>query len=357
MEETNTQAVDPTKKAAYKRSRILAAVAMYSAAILAVLCLIGIVVSVLLLNFGAQSKAKNDILYILTGTFAGGAVLMSLCTYLFSKLMHAIAARELDLRERLDSEESFFVGEGTLMTFGENGLTLHSEAVGNSEPVLVPYHETRYISICTRRRAQEKGSWCVAIEIPVKYLARNIEGKEHEKVLVQADGKERLYQALKKHNLTLLGEERQEGKENKKFIPVQKFTLPNRKKRRNALIMLALGGVLAGGSVPLALFVSAPIGALAGAVGLLLLLRAIMAFLKAKAVFGVYQEGVFWRESSGKESLFLKWGDIEKVLFGEQNGYPVVTFYCSYGRYAIPAVEGAYECIEKLQKEKCGREV
>ena len=78
--------------------------------------------------------------------------------------------------------------------------------------------------------------------------------------------------------------------------------------------------------------------------------------ISPKAVFGVYEEGIYWRESNGRESLFLKWEDIENVAFEEKSGFPVITFKCSYGRYAIPAVKGAYECIKELKEEKCVQE-
>ena len=353
MKEQKTQVLDEKRKGTLKRVRIFYAVLTYAAAILAVLCLIGIIVSVLMLNIGERDERAELILYILSGAFAGGAALMALCTYLLAKLMSLASVKELDFRERLDSEESFFVGEGTLLTFGDKGLTLHGEAEGKNKPVFVPYSDTRYISICTRRRPKEKGSWCVAIEIPVKYLSKSGEEKADEKVLVQADAKDRLYKALEKHNLTLLGEERTEQKGNKKFTPVRRFSLPNKKKRRNAVIMLVIGALFVGAAVPLGLFGYAPVGALAGAAGLVVAVRGILALCKAKAVFGVYEEGIFWRESSGTESLFLKWADIESVTVGEQNGFPVLTFYCDYGRYAIPAVEGAYDCIKGFKEEKC----
>ena len=353
MKEQKTQVLNEKQKGKFRRVRIFYAVLTYAAAILAVLCLIGIVVSVLMLNIGERDERAELILYILSGSFAGGAALMALCTYLFAKLMSAASFKELDCRERLDSEESFFVGEGTLLTFGEKGLTLHGEVEGKNKPVFVPYAETRYISICTRRRPKEKGSWCVAIEIPVKYLSKSGEEKADEKVLVQADAKDRLYKALEQHGLTLLGEERTNDNANKKFTPVKRFSLPNKKKRRNAIIMLVLGALFVGAAIPLGIFGYAPVGALAGAAGLVVVARGIMALCKAKAVFGVYEEGIFWRESSGTESLFLKWEDIENVTIGEQNGFPVLTFYCDYGRYAIPAVEGAYESIKSLKEEKC----
>ena len=352
MKEPKTETLNEGKKAALRRVRIFAAVLTYVAAALAIGCLYGIVVSVLMLNFGESSDYKNLVLYILTGSFTGGAALFALLTYLFSKLMSRAAERELDYRERLDGEESFFVGEGTLLTFGEKGVTLHGETEGR-EPIFVPYEDTRYISICTRRRPREKGSWCVAIEMPVKYIAKKGEEKTNDKVLVQADAKDRLYKTLEKHGLALIGEERKEEAQNKKFTLNRKFSLPNGKKRRTAIIMLVAGVLSAGASVPVGLFVSASIGALIGALGCVLLFRGIWGFVRAKATFGLYEEGIFWRESSGTESLFLKWEDIESVDIEERNGYPVLMFRCSYGRYAIPAVAGAYESIEELKKEKC----
>ena len=356
MKEQNTQIPSEQQRDQQKRLRIFYTVLMYAASILAVACLIGILVSVLMLNFGSRSAHKDLVLYILSGSFAGGAAVMALCTFLFTKLINSASQKELDIRERLDSEESFFVGDGTLLTFSDTGLTLHGEVEGQNKPVFIPYHEARFISICTRRRPQEKGEWCVAIEIPLRYLTKNETEKPDEKVLVQADAKDRLYKALEKYHLTLFGEERKADAENKKFTPVQKFSLPNKSKRNKALMILAIGILLIGGGVLLGIFVNPAVGALAGAVGLVVLMRSILAFLKAKAVFGVYQEGIFWRESSGNERLFLKWEDIESVSFGEKNGYPVLTFFCDYGRYAIPAVEGAYECIKGLREEKCTKE-
>ena len=353
MQEQTIQILDEEQKAPLRRKRIFYSVLMYGASILAVLCLLGVLVSVMILNFSAHNASKELLLYSLAGAFVGGAALMALCTYLMSRLISAVSLKELDLRERLDDEESFFVGEGTLLTFGETGLTLHGEQEGTAQPAFIPYHDTRYISICTRRRAREKGSWCVAIEIPVHYITKNTDCSADEKVLVQADSKERLYRALEKHGLTLLGEERKENAENKKFTPVQKFTLPNRAKRKRALFFLLIGILLVGGCAPLGIYANPAIGALVGAVGLVICLRSTLSLIKAKAVFGVYQEGIFWRESNGVESLFLKWEDIEKVELGEQKGYPIVTFYCDYGKYAIPAVDGAFECINRLKEEKC----
>lgn len=346
----NTE-LNPNKKFALRRARVFTGVLTYAVAILALLCLIGIIVTVLMLNFGERTESEESLLYVLSGAFAGGAAFMALLTFLFSKSTSKIAAKELDYRERLDGEESFFVGEGTLLTFGESGFVLHGEKEGEYPEIFVPYQETRFISVCTRLRPKEKGSWCVAIEIPAKYLSKKNEGNKGEKLLVQADAKERLYAALENHGIPLLGEERTVAQGNTKFTLVKKFYLPNRKKRQTAIISLAVGAVLLAGSVVLGILVNASAGALLGAAALIVFVRALISFFKARAVFGVYEEGIYWSESSGTEKLFLKWEDIEGIYPEEQGGLPVLVFKCAYGRYALPAVEGAYDCIMELQKE------
>ncbi len=351
--EVSDERKNERKKKALKTTRVFYSAVTYIAAVLAIACLIGIVVAVFMLNFGARSVEKDNLLYILSGSFAGGAALAALLTYLFSKLTTAAAARELDFRERLDGEESFFVGEGTLLTFGEKGITLHGEQDGNGKTVFVPYEETRYISVCTRRRPREKGSWCVGIEIPVKYLSKK-ENDGGDKVLVQADAKERLYCAIEKHGLTLLGEQpNADRKTNVKFTPVKRFLLPNRNKRKSCLINLIIAAVCLGGGIALGILYSVSVGALLGAVGIVLGLRAGFSFFRAKAVFGVYREGVYWRESGGTESLFVKWDDIKKFDREEKNGYPVIILRCAYGSYSLPAASGAYECMKETEKQRC----
>ncbi|MDE7372520.1 MAG: hypothetical protein K2N18_00495 [Clostridia bacterium] len=110
MKDTKTE-LDPNKKYALRRIRIFLSVLTYATAILALLCLVGIIVCVLMLNFGERTKNEELILYILSGSFAGGAALMALFTYLFSKCTGKASERDLDYRERLDGAESFFVGD------------------------------------------------------------------------------------------------------------------------------------------------------------------------------------------------------------------------------------------------------
>ena len=125
-------------KAAHRRTRVFVAVLVYACAFLAIGCLIGIIVAVMILNFG-KSANRETLSYILLGSFAGGAAIFGLAAFFLSKALTAAAARELDFRERCDGEESFFVGEGTLMTFEAEGVRLHDERGSKHEPVRVPY--------------------------------------------------------------------------------------------------------------------------------------------------------------------------------------------------------------------------
>lgn len=339
-------------KAARKRTRILVAVLVYACAFLAIGCLIGIIVAVMILNFG-KSENHETLSYILVCSFAGGAAVFGLAAFFLSRALTAAAARELDFRERCDGEESFFVGEGTLMTFEAEGVRLHDERGSEHEPIRVPYSEMRFISVCTRKKAQEKGDWCVAVEIPLKYLAKKGAKKTGEPVLVQADAKPRLYQTLEKHGLALLGEQppAEKVKTNCKFKPVKNFSLPNRAKRRRALVFIVISALLIVAAVPVGIFYSVSICSVLAAAGLLLGGKSVYSCIRAKAVFGVYLEGFFWQESSGSERLFLKWQDVESVTRIEHKGFPLIEFRCSYGKYTVPCAEGAYELVDRVRGE------
>ncbi len=347
--------VNGKRKNSLKRTRIFCGVLVYICAVLAIGCLIGIVVAVMMLNFGARTTARDTLCYILLGAFVGGAALSALCAYLLSKLLTAASVRELDFRERVDSEESFFAGEGTFLTFEEKGIRLHDEVGETHEAVCVPYAEMKFISVCTRKKPAERGEWCVAVEIPVRYLAKKGAKPENGPVLIQVDAKDRLYRAIEKHGQKLRGELPPEEKpDGKKFVPLKNFYLPNRKKRKRALIGICISAALLVGAIPIGIFASLSVCALLAAAGLFLGGRSIWSYLRAKAVLGVYGEGIYWRESSGQERLFLKWGDIVGVAQFERKGFPLIEFHCEYGNYTVPAAEGAMELIGKVRKESCG---
>ena len=332
--------------------KALSAVA-FVVAILAVLCVIGALVSVFVMEFGTEDEAKKILCTILACSFVGGAVAFALLAYLFTKVSQNALLQELDYRERCDSENSFFIGDGTLATFQEDHLLIHAEE-GDKETVSVPYSEMRFFSVCTRHAPREKGEWSVVIEIPAHYLAKKGQSKPNDPpALVQTDAKERLSRCLQAHGLTLLGEERREGK-SEKFTPKRKFIFPDRAARKRSLLFAAVGLVLVGGGIGLA-FWQIMIGTLLAVFGVFVITRALTGFRAAKSMLVFYEEGVYWREKRSREnSAFLKWEEIDTVSQTEKEGVALLKLQCAYGAYHFPYAEGMLEYIREAKPEKCG---
>ncbi|MDE6677288.1 MAG: hypothetical protein K2K12_06235, partial [Clostridia bacterium] len=207
----------------FARRRKAGSISSLAFGVLAVLCLLGAIVCIVLTEIGERSKETETLLYILSGSFAGGAALFAAATVLISKIAHSVYQTELDFRERCDSENSFFVGEGTLATFEKDGLRIHAES-GKGEAIKVPYSEIRFFSVCTRHLPREKGEWSVVIEVPAKYLAKAGESVEDGPALIQADAKERLYRCIENFGLTMIG-----GRENtEKRKRARSFLFSNR---------------------------------------------------------------------------------------------------------------------------------
>lgn len=344
------------KKASLKRARIARNVVIYTFAILAVLCLIGLLVAVIMLNVGERAAPKDLILYILTGSFAGGGVVFAFAAVGISRLAAAALLREYDFRERCDGEDSFFVGDGTLATFKKDYLLIHDETDEKREKIRVPYAEMRFFSVCTRTKPREKGEWGVVLEIPVHYLAK--EGKAEKNAppaLVQTDGKERLYRCLEKFGLVLLGEQAPRGElpSGQKFTPMKKFRLPNARKRRRSAIFLALGVLLVVGGVLTGVFWQVTIGAVLGVFGIVFTVRSAWAFVRAQAALSVYKEGLYWQDSARTECKFLKWEEIVKITPEVKDDMPLFKVSCIYGDYHFPAVMGAREFLLENFAEKC----
>lgn len=344
------------RKAAYRRKSVFLRAATIALGALAIGCLIGLIVVVIMLNL---KKDGLITLYILTGSFTGGALLLACAALGVSRLMERAHLRELDFRERCDSQDSFFVGEGTLATFGESGIVIHDETDGKKEKIDVPYAEMRFFSVCTRKSPREDGKWSVVLEIPLKYLAKEGKAKKNDPpALVETDGKERLYLCLEKYGRELLGEAPPRGEQKrakgKTFKPVKKFYLPNRAKRKRALAVAALGGALLVAGVLVAVFWQITLGAVLGAVGVLIGGKALFSFLRAKAVFAVYREGIYYSDSAGSERRFLKGEEIGRFSEEEKDGIPLLKACCLYGDYTFPMAKGAREALEEVFPEKCG---
>ncbi len=316
--------------------------------VIALVAMAGLVVCLIMLGLGNEHMF---LLGILAGGFAGGALLCGLLGYLLVRKGEALHRLERDALERADGEESFFIGEDTMVTFGEEGISIH-----NSErAIAVPYGELRFLSVCTRRKPREKGEWSVLIETPASYVVKKAK-KGEPPVLIQAEGKERLYRALEKHSLVLLGEKEAQKAQNgaQKFTRMQKYDLPDRAKRKRALWFLLLGVLLTGGGVGLMFYMSA-IGAPVIVVGGYIILRAIASYQRGKRVFAVYREGLYLAELSSRDSFFLKWEEVEEIVPAEAEKQKILRANCLYGAYDLPRPDGAYEYLKAHFPEKCGK--
>lgn len=316
-------------------------------AVLAILLALGVFITVIVFEFKAPA---GNLPYILVGAFAGGAILLALSAFGMNALARRHRLCELDFRERCDGEESFFVGDGTLATFGEHGIVIHGETPGREE-IRVPYSEMRFFSVCTRRAPRERGEWSVVFEIPARYLAKPGQAKPGDPpALVQTDAKDRLGATLARHGLTCIGEVRTE--KTGKFPVVRKFYLPNREKRKRAFLTLCLSFALCVGGVFAGVFWQITAGALLGALGVVLAGRSLFAYVRAKGLLGYCEEGLYWRDIGRADSVFLKWEEIESVALEPNNGAAVYRVQCAYGAYHFPAVAGSYEFLKERQPEK-----
>ena len=333
------------KQSAMRRGCIFVTVLFFFFAAVAILSLIGLLVSVMV--FELKGLSSSPLFPILAGSFAGGALLCALGAFGLSKLSAALSSRQKDFAERCDSEESFFVGDNVLATFSEDALCIHGQ--GGGQVIWVPYAQMRILSVCTSRAPREKGEWSVVFESPARYLAKKPE-KDAPPALVQADAKERLYRAIEKHGLTLLGEKPPRGQKapRQKFVRRERFVLPDRQRRRRALIGIVAGGVIVAGGIVAAIFWHTFIGSLAVAVGVVLVMRSTMSFVRARAALSLYREGILWKNTPKNDSFFLKWEEIEAVTRTEQEGAPVLLLKCMYGEYPVPELDGSAEAVEKM---------
>lgn len=328
--------------------------------ILAFSGMIGGAVLLVILGVGAQGEDRDFLFAAISAGLIGGAIAFGGAAFALFSASSRAEKGEKDCAERLDSEDSFFVGDGTLATFTADSLRLHAEAPQKGSKVIrVPYSEMRFFSVCTRRAPKEKGEWSVVFEIPVKYLAKQGKADKGEApALIQTDGKERLYTCLEKFGLELLGEAPPRGETVKaeKFALRKKFVIPDKRKRKTAAIIAAIGLVAAVAGVVIGVKISSAVGSVLAVFGLFFAGKFTYNFFRAKSSLSVYREGLFWCEENRAESVFLKWEEIVKISAEQKDGLDFVRTECVYGAFRFPDAGGASEYIKEIYPEKCGAE-
>lgn len=345
------------KARALKRLAKVYNVCLLTLAIVAVACLIGVLVVVIMLEMGDPTPETTQLYYILTGSFAGGAVLFAAGSLLFGKLSQEATLTHLDFAERCQGEACFFVGDGTLAEFSDDALLIRSETDTAKEKIRIPYKDIKFHSVCTRTGPQERGKWSVVLEVPARYVMKR---GDSPRALIETDGKERLYRTLEERGLTLLGEQPPRGGErrkNVKFTARAQFLLPDAQRRRRSLIFAGVGVVLIVAGALIAVFWKEfmLVGVILGVFGLFFAIRSLFAFAKAKGVLGIYDEGIYWRESGRAETdrFFLKWSELVRIKPETVEGKHYLAAECAYGSYHIPEAEGAYDYLKDFRPELC----
>lgn len=343
--------------------------------VLSVACVVGFLFTVIMLGLG-----KGDVLImgLLTAGFIVFAAIFAACAYPCYLQSDRYAVLEIDALEREDDVNSFFVGEGTLATFRQEDLFLHGgqadkdaeeDADGDFEPVkkkrdlAIPYYDIKFFSVCTRRAPKEGGRWSVVMQIPARYFNKGAV-RDAQPLLVQVEGKPRLYRRLDELGIELSGEPVPKGvkeenaepqkakKEENKYTRLQKFVLPDQKRKNKALILVAFGILfLIGGTIAVA-FKEISVGSVILLLGVYIVVRALIAFFRARALFFLYQEGVFYSEPTGVDSVFLKWEEFSSIKPVVRDGKDRMRAQCPYGAYDFPMFEGTLKAIYALHPEK-----
>lgn len=311
---------------------------------IALLAMAGMIIT--LVMFGLWEE-KLMLLGILSAGFLGVAASFGIFGFLAIQRSVFFRERELDALERADSEDSFFVGDGVLATFAEKQLFIRGSV--ERHEIGIPYEKVRVFSLCSRRKPREKGQWSVLIEVPAEYVSKK--AKNEPPVLIQTDGKERLYRSLQKRGLTLLGEQPKAQRTDRRYSYVKSFSLPDPAKRKRALLFLLLGAAITAAGVGVC-FALLPLGAAAIAVGLYVLGRSALSYTRSKRTLAFFKEGLYLKEPNTQENLFLKWEEISAFSASEDKG--VIRAECLYGGYDLPGPAGAYDYIRETFPEKCG---
>lgn len=336
------------------RKRKFLEVLLWTCVALFVASLLGFLASLVLLALGVGGHALGT---SLCGGFLGGIVLFGGASMVLFRTGDKLSVRELDALEREDDPNSFFVGEGTLVTFRDDGLSLHGGE--KIKPVTIPYRELKFYAVCERKAPREQGKPSVLIEIPAYYLNRKEERRDTT-ALVQTDGKERLYRRIAELDLELSGEKPSSGEGNREFSLLKSFVLPDKRARKKMIVLIIISAILIAGGIVTATVLPGKLadadalayGGVAILMGLYFGVHGLFALRSAKTVFGVYREGIYFRNHDGVDRLFLKWEEVRSLETFERDQERYLKVKCLYGDYDFPRLEGAFEYIAEQFPEK-----
>ena len=345
------------KARALRRKRKFTNGAVFAVALVAIACLIGLLVAAIMLQTGEREQARDMVLYILTGSFTGGAVLFALAAFGLGVLATRIQAAEMDYLERMCGMDCFYVGDATVAQFCEKELYIRSESSDKKAKIHIPYREIRFHSVCTRKKPCEKGKWSVVIEVPSHYVLKR---SGAPKAFIETDGKERLYRILQARGLELLGERpphEGEKRPNTRYPATAKLLLPDADKRRRNLIIIGVNALIVVAGILVAIFWRdmTLLGAILCVLGAVFVARGIAGYVQSKGILTLGEAGLYWKESgnAAAERFFLKWEVIESVRYETIQDKHFIIVQCAFGAFHLPDIAGAYEAIDAAKPGIC----
>ncbi len=343
--------------ARFKKKHKALNILTWTAASLALALVIGAIVCLVMLGLG------NERVYLLgflaLGFMVGAAALGGVGFALFRAAVKA-EDTERDFMERADGEESFTVGEGTLATFTEDALLIHGQDREKKERrIRVPYKEIRFFSVIVRHAPKDRGEWRILFEIPAQYLSKKPQ-KGEPPALIETQGKDRLVQACRAHNVELIGET-PSGEKPSTPKRVQRYVMPDTEKRKKAMPLMLLGTVMLVAGIPVAILWERTIGIVLSCFGLYLLLHGTVNFARAHTDLILFKEGIWDKKATKTESSYLRWEEISAVSFSEgregtdkkPEEKPALILTCAYGDHGFTPVKEAYDYIAAHRPELC----
>lgn len=335
-----------------KRNYLLSRIFVGTLVVLLLIGMIGCIISVIIAETRLGTPEED-------GAWVAAAVFIAvlfLSIALFLPVYRFGASSRLryeDERERLDSEESFFVGENLLFTFGENGATIHNETAGGEEiSVSIPYSDIACFDFWLRRTPKAKGERSILVKIPAKYLSKDPKERSGEPSLVTMTYKQRLLDAIDRHSVSLTRCCEGCAKNTKKLFSVTAKSSDVASK--SSAVSVVAGGLLIVAGVVLAfLLESAVLGVALAVFGAILCGKSVFSLLRnGKTGLVVSAAGVWWREANQYDSLFLRWEDVSCVKLHRHGGETYVAFVCPFGSYYFPDIDGLSGFLRERFSEK-----
>ncbi len=310
--------------------------------------MIGLIVCIIL----SEINPKETLLWWLCFVFLGVVMVGVAGAIATFKIGERLRLQEEDAREKAVSEESFFAGERTMLTFCEKDLYIHPEVEEKgAHTVRVPYADAQLYVTKSRRSPRDKGRGNILLKIPAKYVSKGDKGKDAQPALIALEYKSRLLECIQKHGLDTHEVAEEPLPKPEKLFKVKLNSGIKASKVISVLLGVAMivfavvGGVLEP--------TKASIMTMVGVFGGFIITWAIRAMKNGETALVVYRDGVLWKEDNAYAHMYLRWAEIGSFSRFYHEKVAFVRFNCAYGSYYFPDVKELYESLcEKFPQNK-----